>query len=236
MKPANTTAKFEFFCKRTKKMEQLSSCLEGTGLRVFFDSKNSAIAEHIESKDLLGNSHLFWRASFHPDRFLFEYSIPKESNPGKRRLQMLSAMLDLLALCDCYSLSTPQAYLLMKNSLSDSVRFVNAKYESLLNKYEKAEGERKRLFSQRASISSLLEKETSIRLELEKNISQLQARLSLLDGISDDELENELFEWMALHNGKISVSAFAKAHSVSARRVEEGLDKLLKGGYIERKA
>ena len=49
-----------------------------------------------------------------------------------------------------------------------------------------------------------------------------------------DSLMEELCSWIASHSGDLDASEFARVHHVPSARIEEGLDRLLKGGFIAR--
>ncbi len=228
------TERIQIKSKMSKSQKNVLACLAGTGFRAAL-SNGAVLISHVGSQDLAGRPVLYWSLSLFPDCFELEYSVPPEKNPKMLRLKMLATLLDVLFLCDCYPLSNRQVYSLLSGPLDEASKALNPKQESLSNKHEKAETERKKLSSQCKKLSELLEKESGIRMELEKNNTSLKSRLDAIDGISDSELENELFDWIKLREGKIRVSAFAQSHQVSELRVEEGLERLLRGGYIAKK-
>lgn len=220
--------------KMSKSLQSALSCFSGLGFKTS-QSGGAAIIEHVDSQDLGGRPVLYWKISLFPDGFELEYSAPPEKNPKTLKLKMLAILLDALSLCDCYSLSSRQVHSLFRQPLEEAGRALNPSQESFAGRYEKAEAERKRLSIRCKKLSELLEKESGMRMELEKNNSSLKSRLGAIDGISASELENELYSWIKVHGGKIRVKSFAQAHAVSELRVEEGLEALLRGGYIAKK-
>jgi len=56
-----------------------------------------------------------------------------------------------------------------------------------------------------------------------------------LEGVSLQTLSEEIYDWIRTHGGLIDVREFARQQGISTARVEEGIDCLLKGGYIGRK-
>ena len=56
-----------------------------------------------------------------------------------------------------------------------------------------------------------------------------------LQSLSDERLKEELYNWLKMHSGNIDIMDFGKAHGVPAARVEQGLDMLIREGYIKRR-
>jgi hypothetical protein len=76
---------------------------------------------------------------------------------------------------------------------------------------------------------------TRILLECERKRDELAKKLGQLTGMSDDLLKESLYNWIKLHSGTIDVREFSKAYSLSIKRAEEGLDLLIREGYIRRR-
>ena len=53
--------------------------------------------------------------------------------------------------------------------------------------------------------------------------------------MGDDLLKESLYNWVKVHGGTIDVREFSKANSVAITRAEEGLNMLIKEGYIRRR-
>ena len=56
-----------------------------------------------------------------------------------------------------------------------------------------------------------------------------------MSGMSDDLLKESLYNWIKLHGGTIDIREFSKSHSVALSRSEEGLNMLIREGFIRRR-
>ena len=79
------------------------------------------------------------------------------------------------------------------------------------------------------------EANTRLLLECERKRDEMQKKLTRLSGMGDDLLKESLYNWIKLHNGTIDIREFAKANSVAVTRAEEGLNMLIREGYIRRR-
>jgi hypothetical protein len=79
------------------------------------------------------------------------------------------------------------------------------------------------------------EANTRILLECEHKRDELQKKLTALTGMSDDLLKETLFNWIRIHGGTIDVREFSKANSVALTRTEDGLNMLIREGFIRRR-
>ncbi|MEM2962960.1 MAG: hypothetical protein QXW70_01975 [Candidatus Anstonellales archaeon] len=224
------TEKISLKCKRTKNADELIKNLSSIGFRPLKSSDTISIT-HVESQDFIGNPRAFWTLSLMPTGFELEFTTESERHLT-RRLSMLLNLFDILAICNCYNIPLSQAHSILRGPIDHLLKLTNTQQEILSNQCEKLTAECRRLSKEYKTMSQLLEKESSIRMELEKTNSILKKRLDSIDGISDTELECMVFDWIKIHGGRIRISSFSKAHGVSEVRVEQALDRLLKGGYI----
>jgi hypothetical protein len=72
-------------------------------------------------------------------------------------------------------------------------------------------------------------------VEYERKNEDLRERVQRLEGVGETELQSQLFEWIRTHDGEIDVLEFAKLNNVAAGRAEEGLDSLIKNGFIRKR-
>jgi len=79
------------------------------------------------------------------------------------------------------------------------------------------------------------EANTRILLEIEQKNEELEKRISTLSGMGDEVLRETLYEWIRIHGGNIDIREFTKANGVALARVEEGLNSLIRDGYIRRR-
>ncbi|MGV8176543.1 MAG: hypothetical protein ACP5NX_01975, partial [Candidatus Bilamarchaeaceae archaeon] len=79
------------------------------------------------------------------------------------------------------------------------------------------------------------EENSRILLEREQKIEELENKVEKLRGLGDEMLKRELFKWLKLHDGEINVAEFCAVNSLPSSRAEEGLEMLMREGYIKRK-
>lgn len=218
-----------------KDFSKLRAQFEGLGFTSVSYEKKKLALEKIETSDLSGKSHHFYRATLYPDRLVFTYSLGL--NKKKRELEALHTLLNLIKVAsgayeiDASELCAPlEEHLKDELALADSEQYATAqqlaenreRYGSLEKKYKDL------------VLSS--EQNARILLECEKKRDDYYQRIRQLEGISDETLRQEVFKWLKTHAGEISISQFAKAFNIPAARVEEGLEYLLKNGFIRKKA
>lgn len=217
-----------------KDFQKLKSHLAETGFSTIKVEKKKLEAEKIETSDLKGTPQHSFRVIFQPDKLTFSYSVGADRQ--KRTLAALSVLLNLLKYCETF-------YLVKAGELNDPLSPELEKMRSLLDveSYATArqlsEMEEKYLSLEKKYKDLVLSSEQNARilLECEKKKSEYSDRISELEAMDDEALAQEIFNWLKLHSGEISVPQFSKSYGVPGARVEEGLELLLKKGYIRKK-
>lgn len=220
--------------RRKKPVGYIVKKISGLGFTHIEQARDVVTARSVESEDLNKNPYAYITLIFRKNGVEAEYSLPPEMNEKKRKLDVCRFLLDALALIDCYDLKLTSLYKFLAESLSDATEFVNADYEQLKNRFDLLSEENDVLKAKYKEITSINERNSKLLLEKERMNEVLKERIRVLEGIGDKTLEEELFEWLETHNGEIDVLLFSKLHNIPPARVEEGLDRLLKEGYIAR--
>ena len=114
------------------------------------------------------------------------------------------------------------------------MEFATVDYEALKNRHDGLVEECARLRKRGAELTCVNEKQSKLLMESERRAEEMGERISRLEGMDDDSLMEELCSWIATHSGELDASEFARVHCVPSARIEEGLDRLLKGGFIAR--
>lgn len=219
--------------KSQKDFSQLKTKFAELGFTSVEEDGGKLTLEKVETSDLKGRSHHFYRASFYPEKLVFTYSIGM--NRKKRDLEALSTLMNMIKVAegfykvDAGDLHAPLTAVLNEaRALVDSESYATVQQlAELQEKYYSLEKKYKDLV-----LSS--EQNARILLECEKKRDEYYSRLKELEGMSDDALMQELFRWLKTHSGEISVGQFAKSYGISTARVEEALEYLLKNGYIRK--
>ena len=220
--------------KQKRDFSKLKSVLEELGFTSIAARKDRLSVEKIEISDLKGNAHHSYKATFYSNRLVFSYSLG--SNRQKRDLDAFTVLINLLKVSeDFYTISAGELrtqFLELighvrstvdseSHSTAHDVLDLREKYDSLEKKYRDL------------VLSS--EQNARILLDCEKKKNEYHGRMEALEGMSDESLSQEIFKWLKTHSGEISISGFAKSYSVPTARVEEGLELLLRKGYIKKK-
>jgi hypothetical protein len=80
------------------------------------------------------------------------------------------------------------------------------------------------------------EANTRLLLEAEQKNEELSKTVERLSGVSDELLMENIYGWIKVHGGSIDIREFSKANNTTPARTEEGLNLLIKEGYIKRRS
>lgn len=220
--------------RRKKPVEYIVKKIGGLGFTHIEQTGKALVARSVESEDLNKNPYSYITLTFRRNGVDAEYSMPPEMNEKKRRIDVCRFLLDVFALVDCYDLKLASLYKFISESLAGATEFVGADYEQLKNRFDSLSEENEEIKAKYMETTDLNERNNKLLLEKERLNEVLKGRIRALEGMSNQTLEEELFEWLGTHNGEIDVLLFSKLHNTTPARVEEGLDRLLKEGYIAR--
>lgn len=228
--------KIAIACKQKKNLKGLAALMSGLGFTKIAYTKGGLTIEKSKGSDLRGIPYLEYRVEFGPDSINFIYSASAKKNKMARLMNLMPTFLNLLQVAeDYYDIQPTQIFSHINSVFSevgkildrDAVEFstqlseLQEKYESLEKKYD--------------DLVRSSEANTRILLECERKRDEQTKKLAQLSGMSDDLLKESLYEWVKVHGGSIDIREFSKANSVAISRAEEGLDLLIREGYIRRR-
>lgn len=220
--------------KQKRDFSRLKAALKELGFTSLAARRDLLSVEKVESADLQGKVHHSYRATFHPNRLIFTYSLG--SNRQKRDLDAFTVLINLLKVSeDFYSVSAGE----LRTPFLDLIGHVRSNLDS--ESHSTAHDVldlRERYYSLEKKYGDLVlssEQNARILLDCEKKKNEYHARMEALQGMSDESLSKEVFKWLKTHSGEISISGFAQSYNVPSARVEEGLELLLRKGYIKKK-
>ena len=223
-------------CTQKKNLKSLASLLSGLGFTKIAYSKGSLTIEKTKGRDLRGQPYLEYKVEFKGQTIEFTYSLSGNRSKNARLLELMPTFLNILQVAeDYYDIQPTQLFSHINTVLLELSKIVDhdaaefstqltdlqAKYVDINKKYE--------------DLVRSSEASTRILLECERKRDELQKKLSQLTGMSDDLLKETLYNWIKVHGGSIDIREFSKANSVSVSRTEEGLDYLIREGYIRRR-
>ncbi|MCX8197706.1 MAG: hypothetical protein N3F07_00715 [Candidatus Micrarchaeota archaeon] len=214
--------------KSFPKLDHLSSL----GFDSIQQTRSSCLLSKIDSRDMHGNPLLFCQIKLDRNEASAKYSCPEGCHPQSRRLRAAILLLRCLRLVPNLKASASEASAALLPSLEFSERFSLEPYESLLQKIEVLSSEQKKAQLQRQRLIAEAERCSFACASLEKENEALKARVKQLEAVSDRHLQELLLEWVASHQGAISLPKFSAANNIPIARCEEGLALLLRKGIL----
>ncbi len=223
--------------RRKKALSKLAPLLGELGFSRVSYSKNKLIVEKTGGEDLYGKKHLHYRIIFGDKEIDFLYAVPSNSTKRRKMLEVFPVLINAIRIAEDYyeikasSLLDPALYLLNEMEtvvgrdaidVSSELDTLDEKHQALSKKYEE--------------LVRSSEENARILLESERKRDELQKRNEELEAMSDETLKEELFKWLRVHNGSINIREFSKAYNAPAKRIEEGLNSLIKEGYLKKRS
>lgn len=227
------TVKISLTAKRKRKFSELAKVFSNLGFTRMTLLKDKLILEKALGKDLQGSNYMDYKIVFEEKGITFFYTIISQRDKRSRILESLSTFLNLLILSNPF-------YTIDPLPIYESMRSVIEEMENIIDKdginyTMEIDDLRQKCDSLKKRYDDLVlssEENARILLETERRRSELQKRTESLEGMSNETLKEELFEWVKLHHGQMDVYEFAKKYGITSKRVEEGLNMLIREGYI----
>lgn len=196
---------------------------------------DAVVASVVETRDIHKNPHLYYEISFGKSGIGVKYSITPEVNAKQRRVDVCKNLLAMLAVSGhAYGMEFGSLYTMIQKALEEASANVTQPYQQLKNKHETLHRDNAALSERFKKLKEAYDELNNSFLELEKRSDILADRVRQLEGMTDVELKEELQKWIFEHDGSIKYSDFAKTFNIPQSRVEEGINALLKEGYIIR--
>ncbi len=223
--------------RRRKALSKLASVLGELGFSRIAYSKKKLVVEKTGGEDLYGKKHLHYRIIFGDKEIEFSYTVPAGSTKRRRMLEVFPVLINAIRIAEDFyeikssSLLEPALYLLNEMEtvvgrdaidVSSELDTLSEKFQALSKKYEE--------------LVRSSEENARILVESERRKEELIKRNSKLEAMSDETMREELFKWLRVHNGSINLGEFSKAYHAPAKRIEEGLNSLIKEGYIKKRS
>jgi hypothetical protein len=222
--------------KQKKPLKNLASLLSGLGFTKISYAKDGLSVEKIKGADLQGKPYLEYRVEFTLDNIDFLYSFSAKRSRIARLLDLMPTFLNILQVAEDYYEVRPTGIFTHINALlSETSKIIDRDALEFSTQLSELQA---RFTDMNAKYDDLVrsgEANTRLLLESESKKDELQNKLAKLAGMGDDLLKETLYNWIKLHGGTIDVREFAKANSVAVTRAEEGLNMLIREGYIRRR-
>ncbi|MFP3949609.1 MAG: hypothetical protein ACLFUZ_00745 [Candidatus Micrarchaeia archaeon] len=223
--------------KRTKPLKELTPLLGSLGFTKISYTKEKLIVEKVESEDLSGKPYLFYRIELAPRSILIRYLLPSPERRLSRSLDMGLLSLNIFRIISRhYDVSVSSVYpfyYALLTSLSESLEKEKLQTISELNTLKARHVSLEKKYKDLVRSS---EQNARILVETERKNEELENRIKKMEGLDDEVLQERLFEWIKTHDGEINIYDFGKINSLPIGRVEDGLNMLIKNGYIKRRS
>ncbi|MBI2079187.1 hypothetical protein HYT84_00350 [Candidatus Micrarchaeota archaeon] len=233
----NEEEKIVIPAKMKKTLAKLAPLLGELGFNKINFKKDELSVEKAHGEDLQGKQYLHYRIVFGKKEILFIYSIPGHLSKRRRLIEVYPVLLNTLKIIEdyyeinAYNLVSPLLELLgeLEKAMDKDVVDVSSELEDLKEKHNS-------LTKKYEDLVHSSEQNARILLEAERKSEEQKKRLEQLESLGDETLKEELFKWVKLHSGVIDLEQFCKAYNLPVKRAEEGLNNLIKEGYIKKKS
>lgn len=222
--------------KQKKPLKSLAALLSGLGFTRITYARSVLSVEKIKGADLQGKPYLEYRVEFKPEAIEFIYSFSAKKSRIARLLDLMPTFLNILQVAEDYYDVRPTGIFIHINSLLSEVsKIVDRDALEFSTQLSELQNRHSDLGAKYDDLVRSGEGNTRLLLECERKRDELSKKLAQLSGMGDDLLKESLFNWIKIHGGTIDVREFSKANSVAVTRAEEGLNMLIREGYIRRR-
>jgi len=219
-----------------KPLKSLASLLSDLGFSRIAYSSSALSVEKMKGQDLKGKPYLDYRVEFKPNQIDVVYNTPPGRSRVARLLEVLPTFLNILQVAeDYYDVKPTSIFGPINTVLSEASKIIDRDAVEFSTQLSDLQAKHADLSAKYEDLVRSSEANTRILLECERKRDELQKRMNLLAGMSDELLKASLYEWINAHGGTIDIREFAKASSVAVTRAEEGLNLLIQEGYIKRR-
>ena len=221
---------------RKKPLAKLASMLGELGFSRIAYSKDRLSVEKVLGEDLSGKPNLDYRIIFLENSLEFIYGVPPKASKTSRMLELMPLLLNIMNLSEeFYDVKSSGVFTPMISLLTDLHKVVDKDAVELSAELEEVKAKFASLNSRYSDLVGSSEENARILLECERRRDELRKMVDKLQALSDERLKEELYQWLKMHSGNISLEEFGKAHDLTPGRAEEGLDMLIREGFIKRR-
>ncbi|MDO8554769.1 MAG: hypothetical protein Q7S22_08220 [Candidatus Micrarchaeota archaeon] len=218
------------------KLDKLMPLFSSLGYNKVEYKKDKIIIEKF-TQDLQGENTLDYGILLKTNSLEFYYSQTEGSGKRKRMVELFQTFMDVLTIIGKNYLVEPTEIAKNANSvlkevapnLDKDLLEVNAQLEESKEKHD----DLKKRYEDLVRSS---EENARILLECERRRDELRLRVEELGKLSDESLIQEVYQWIKIHGGSIDTTEFCKAYGIPPKRAEEGLEILIKTGFIRRRS
>lgn len=215
-------------------VKNIADKLGELGFNRISTGKTSTRLMYVESETLSKKPYRYIEFIVTPTGLSVNFTITPETNEKKRIIDVSELLLRFLIYAGYENVDMKPIFRTILEGMAGVREIIDTNYEVLINKHEKLKKEHENTVKKLEETMKALESADRRLQSMERKVQELEQRIKELEVVSDESLKEMLIEWLKLHQGKINVYQFAKLHGLPTARVEEGLDRLMKEGYIEK--
>ncbi|MCM8830699.1 MAG: hypothetical protein NC918_00695 [Candidatus Omnitrophica bacterium] len=186
----------------------------------------------ILAEDSSGKEHEAIKIKISKNEFILEV-LAEQKNLYKRKLEALRLAILVLSLIEPEQKNS-KLFSEIAKGLEEAISLIDAKAALLLIENSKLKEENSNLLKKLENSNNEKELLTKKLMQNSIKISELNSKLQRLLEVPDSIIQDELLEWLKIHEGQINISDFCVRYSYPPSRVIENLDKLAKMGKISR--
>lgn len=221
--------------KQMKDFRTIAKLFSNMGFTKINVSKKSIILEKSLGKNLEGNLQMDYSILFEKNQITFNYN-ETEFEKRLRYFQSIKILINLLIIAKDYYYFEPEGILAL---CLDNINFVEKTVKvsdiNLSEKIDFLEHKNKQLLAKYQDLVKSSEENARLLFEAERRSEEIIKKLSDIEVMSDETLKEELFEWIKIHSGSIDLSEFSNSFNIPKKRVEDGINLLIKEGYIRKR-
>jgi len=222
--------------KQKKKINKLVEALRGLGFSRVSVTGGGVVAEKFMGDDLAGKAPLDYRIVFGKNSIEFNYHIQTTESKKKRLLSLFPIFLNAALLAENeYEIKLSTLFSHVSVFFNDFVKTLDKDTVDLATELEELEAKHSDLSKKYSELVRSSEENARLLLECERHRDELHQRSQQLEKLSDGLLKEELYKWIKLHEGSIDLEEFCKAFGMPLKRAEEGLDMLMREGYLKKR-
>lgn len=228
--------KITLVATQKKPLKNLAALFSGLGFTRISYAKNVLTVEKTKGQDLQGKPYLEYRVEFGPDRIDFTFSYSQNRSRLARLLDLLPTFLNIIQVGeDYYDIRPTTMFTHINAVLAEAAKIIDRDALEFSTQLTETQARYAELTAKYDDLVRSGEGNTRILLECERKRDELQKKLTQLSGMSDDLLKESLYNWIRIHGGTIDIREFSRANAIALTRAEEGLNMLIREGYVRRR-
>jgi len=226
---------FRMKVKLTGKFSDVATALSSISFLKIAQGKDGVSAAYVESRSIDKTPYLFSLMKFKKDEIEVIFTVPSNSTPTKRKLDVLRYLLNMITLVEpYYEIDSKVIYQLIEETMRQLEEYTTGDYKTLYKDFDQIKREVETLRRAARIYKNQVKGLTKENYELKNESDELKIRFEKLHGgISDAVLTSRIQDWISDHRGSINVVEFARHNRVPETRVEDLLNLLVRQGNLE---